>query len=160
MGLTECLPNRWKNIVLFLADGHIEIDNNLMEKIIRLAAIGRKNYLFAGSHDAAQRAAMIYTFFAACKQYGIDPEKWLNHVLNRIHNYKFNRLEELMPHNWKPTCELNTGEKSFNQCFGTVQDGVGGRLTLQLPSVFFAQSRPFRAFFLMRRPLAGSIGFF
>lgn len=94
--------NRWKNMGLFFANGNIEIDNNLVENIIRPAAIGRKNYLFAGSHESAQRTAMIYTFFAACKQHSIDPEIWLNDVLNRIHDHKISRLEELMPQYWKP----------------------------------------------------------
>jgi transposase len=97
--------NRWKNMQLFFANGNIEIDNNLVENIIRPVAIGRKNYLFAGSHEAAQRTAMIYTFFAACKQQGIDPEIWLTDVLNRIHDHKVSRLHELMPQNWKPAPE-------------------------------------------------------
>lgn len=97
--------NRWKNMGLFLANGNIEIDNNLVENIIRPAAIGRKNYLFAGSHESAHRTAMFYTFFAACKQHGIDPEKWLTDVLNRIHDHKVSQLHELMPHNWKPATE-------------------------------------------------------
>lgn len=94
--------NRWKNMLLFLANGNIEIDNNLVENIIRPIAIGRKNYLFAGSHESAQRTAMIYTFFAACKQQGIDPEVWLTDVLNRIHDHKVSQLHELMPQNWIP----------------------------------------------------------
>ena len=97
--------NRWKNMAPFLANGNIEIDNNLVENIIRPAAIGRKNYLFAGSHEAAQRTAVFYTFFAACKHHGIDPEKWLTDVLNRIHNHKASRLHELFPQNWKPAAE-------------------------------------------------------
>jgi transposase len=100
--------NRWKNMGLFFANGNIEIDNNLVENIIRPAAIGRKNYLFAGSHESAQRTAMIYTFFATCKQYDIDPEKWLNDVLNRIHDHKVSKLHELMPQNWKPATEVKT----------------------------------------------------
>lgn len=94
--------NRWKNMVLMFVDGNIEIDNNLVENIIRPAAIGRKNYLFAGSHEAAQRSAVFYTFFAACKHHGIDPEMWLNDVLNRIHDHKVSQLHELMPQYWKP----------------------------------------------------------
>jgi transposase len=97
--------NRWKNMVLFFANGNIEIDNNLVENIIRPAAIGRKNYLFAGSHESAQRTAMLYTFFAACKHHGIDPEKWLTDVLNRINDHKVSQLEELMPQNWRPATE-------------------------------------------------------
>jgi len=92
-------------MTLFFVNGHIEIDNNLVENMIRPAAIGRKNYLFAGSHESALRTAMLYTFFAACKQYGIDPEKWLNDVLNRINDHKVSRLEELMPQYWKPAPE-------------------------------------------------------
>lgn len=97
--------NRWKNMVLLFVNGNIEIDNNLVENIIRPAAIGRKNYLFAGSHESAQRTAMFYTFFAACKHHDIDPEKWLADVLNRIHDYKVSQLHELMPQNWKPATE-------------------------------------------------------
>jgi len=97
--------NRWKNMILMFVNGHIEIDNNLVENIIRPAAIGRKNYLFAGSHEAAQRTAVFYTFFAACKHHGINPEEWLTDVLNRIHDHKVSRLHELMPHNWKPASE-------------------------------------------------------
>jgi transposase len=101
--------NRWKNMGLFLANGNIEIDNNLVENIIRPAAIGRKNYLFAGSHQSAQRTAMFYTFFAACKHHNIDPEKWLTDVLNRIHDHKISKLHELMPQNWTP--QQSTGDK-------------------------------------------------
>jgi transposase len=97
--------NRWENMSLYLMDGNIEIDNNLVENIIRPAAIGRKNYLFAGSHEAAQRTAVFYTFFAACKHHGIDPEKWLADVLNRIHGHKVSKLHELFPQNWRPASE-------------------------------------------------------
>jgi transposase len=93
--------NRWVNMPLYLTDGQLEIDNNLVENIIRPVAIGRKNYLFAGSHDAAKRSAILYTFFAACKHQDINPEQWLNDVLNRIHLQPINKIEELFPHNWK-----------------------------------------------------------
>lgn len=93
--------NRWKNLGLYLTDGKIEIDNNLVENIIRPIAIGRKNYLFAGSHESARRKAMFYTFFAACKHHGVDPEKWLNYVFNHIGDCKVSQLHELMPQNWK-----------------------------------------------------------
>lgn len=92
---------REQNMRLYLADGRLEIDNNLVENIIRPPAIGRKNYLFAGSHEAAQRSAILYTFFAACKQHQIDPEKWLIDVLNRIQDTKLSALESLMPHRWR-----------------------------------------------------------
>ena len=62
--------NLWKRLVRYVDDGRCEIDNNLIENSIRPIAIGRKNYLFAGSHEAAQRAAMIYSFMATCKKNG------------------------------------------------------------------------------------------
>ena len=93
---------RMDNMVLYLADGKIEIDNNLVENIIRPVAIGRKNYLFAGSHEAAQRTAMLYTFFALCKHHNINPEEWLQDVLNRIAFTKPSQLTQLLPPFWKP----------------------------------------------------------
>lgn len=60
--------DRWSELSVYLFDGELEIDNNLVENAIRPVALGRKNYLFSGSHDAAQRAAMMYTFFAICKK--------------------------------------------------------------------------------------------
>jgi transposase len=92
---------RWENMKRYLTDGKIEIDNNLVENVIRPVAIGRKNYLFAGSHEAAQRSAMLYTFFADCKHHDINPETWLLDVLNRMHKHPFKKIEELFPHNWK-----------------------------------------------------------
>ncbi|WP_299466990.1 transposase, partial [uncultured Microscilla sp.] len=64
--------------------GMLEMDNNLTENAIRPVAIGRKNYLFAGSHDAAQRSAVIYTFFANCHKHEVDPYKWLKYTLENI----------------------------------------------------------------------------
>jgi len=62
-----------------------------------LHKLGRKNYLFAGSHDAAQRAAMIYSFFATCKINKIEPFNWLKDTLTKIADHPANRLEELLP---------------------------------------------------------------
>ncbi len=76
------------------------MDNNLIENSIRPLALGRKNYLFAGSHAGAQRAAMLYSFFASCKRLGVDPRNWLRDVLERIADHPVNRLEELLPHQW------------------------------------------------------------
>ena len=76
------------------------IDNNLVENSIRGVAIGRKNYLFAGSHAAAQRAAMFYSLLASCKNYNVNPYNWLYDVLNRIADHPINRINELLPQNW------------------------------------------------------------
>ena len=93
--------NLWKNLKRYVEDGRFEIDNNLVENTIRPLALGRKNYLFAGAHKAAQRAAMFYSFFATCKINGVEPLEWLTHVLNVIPDYKANKLIELLPNNYK-----------------------------------------------------------
>ena len=82
-------------------DGRIELDNNLIENSIRPLALGRKNYLFAGSHQAARRAAMMYSFLASCQKLGINPRDWLTNVLERIPDHPVNRIDELLPHNWE-----------------------------------------------------------
>lgn len=82
-------------------DGRYEIDNNLAENTIRPLALGRKSYLFAGSHKAAQKAALLYSFFATCKINNIDPYTWFKDVLEKIQEYKVNRLDELLPSKWE-----------------------------------------------------------
>ena len=91
----------WPKLKAYIDDGKYEIDNNLIENAIRPLALGRKNYLFAGSHKAAQNAAMFYSFFATCKVADVNPLTWLTNVLNRIPDHKANKLKELLPHNWK-----------------------------------------------------------
>lgn len=83
-------------------DGRLELDNNLIENSIRPLALGRKNYLFAGSHQGAQRAAMMYSFFASCQKLDINPWEWLRDVLQRIPDHPVNQLRELLPDQWKP----------------------------------------------------------
>ena len=73
--------NRWDALSAYLYDGNLLIDNNQIENSLRGLALGRKNYLFAGSHDAAQRAAMIYSFFAICKKHNVNPYNWLKNTL-------------------------------------------------------------------------------
>ena len=93
---------RKKELMRYLEDGELEIDNNLMENAMRPIALGRKNYLFCGSHDAAQRAAIFYSLFACCRLHEVDPYKWLVDVMRRLPNHPVNRVEELLPHLWKP----------------------------------------------------------
>lgn len=92
---------RWDALTAYLYDGILEIDNNLVENAIRPVALGRKNYLFAGSHQAAQRAAMIYSFFAICKKHNVNPYQWLKHVLENIMSTKIHSLKSLYPQNFK-----------------------------------------------------------
>lgn len=91
----------WSRLVRYVDNGFLEIDNNWVENSIRPVTLGRKNYLFAGSHEGAQRAAMIYSFVETCKKNGIEPMAWLKDVLKRLPDHKANKLEELLPQNWK-----------------------------------------------------------
>lgn len=93
----EYSMKRWKQLTLFTTDGQLEIDNNRIENEIRPIALGRKNYLFAGSHESAQRIGMIYSLIASCKSNGIDPMKWLTHVLEELPNRKVTDIEDLLP---------------------------------------------------------------
>ena len=92
---------RWKKLSRYTDDGTIEIDNNLVENAIRPIAVGRKGYLFAGSHEAARAAAVFYAFIGTCKQQGIDPSRWLVDVLQRIPGLPEEELPTLLPHRWK-----------------------------------------------------------
>jgi len=82
---------------VYLTDARILIDNNLIENAIRPLALGRKNYLFAGSHQGAERAAMMYSFFGSCKLNGIEPQQWLKSTLEKILDYNIQNLKELLP---------------------------------------------------------------
>lgn len=97
--------NLWKKLNVYTTDGRLEIDNNLIENKIRPVALGRKNYLFAGSHDAAQLAAMAYSFFASCKQNNVNPAEWLKDVFDRILDTTGKNLHTLLPNNWKNSKE-------------------------------------------------------
>lgn len=88
---------RWDKLSLYAQHGHLEIDNNPVENAIRPVAIGRKNYLFAGSHEAAQRAAMVYSFFATCKANDVEPYEWIKNIMAKIPDHKANQLNELLP---------------------------------------------------------------
>lgn len=94
--IAYALP-RWEKLMLYTTDGKLEIDNNPVENSIRPIAIGRKNYLFAGSHAAAERAAMIYSLLGTCKLKNIEPYTWLKNIFEVIPEHKANRLEELLP---------------------------------------------------------------
>ncbi len=92
---------RWDGLATYLHDGNLQIDNNPVENAIRPVALGRKNYLFAGSHEAAQRAAMIYSFFAICKKHEVNPFQWLKYTLENIMAINHKNLKDLYPQNYK-----------------------------------------------------------
>ena len=89
--------NRWDNLMNYLKDGNLEIDNNAIERSIRPLALGRKNFLFAGSHHAAENIAMYYSFFGTCKMHDINPQKWLSYVIRNINDTKTSQLKYLLP---------------------------------------------------------------
>lgn len=91
--------NLWDSLQNYLYNGELLIDNNLIENSIRPNALGRKNYLFAGSDEGAKRTAMFYTFMGTCKLHNVDPMAWLTTVLERIADHKVNKLHELFPQN-------------------------------------------------------------
>lgn len=94
--------NLWDGLEVYLEKGYLQIDNNPIENSIRPVAIGRKNYLFAGSHKGAERSAMFYSFFASCKIHNIEPQAWLTYVLENINEYKQSELHQLLPQNYRP----------------------------------------------------------
>jgi hypothetical protein len=93
---------RWSALSRYLDDGNLPIDNNWIENQMRPWALGRKNWLFAGSLRSGQRAANIMTLIQSAKLNGLDPYAYLSDVLKRLPTHKMKDIEALLPHNWKP----------------------------------------------------------
>lgn len=93
--------SRWPSFELFLEDGRIGIDNNPAERAMRPIGIGRKNWLFAGSDSGGETLARAMTLIETAKMNGLDPQAWLADILDRIHDHKINRLDELLPWLWQ-----------------------------------------------------------
>ncbi|SEG45536.1 IS66 family transposase, partial [Algoriphagus boritolerans] len=92
---------RWAGLSAYVLHGQMEIDNNLVENAVRPLAIGRKNYLFAGSHNAAEMTAAMYSFMASCKKNNINEFEWLKDVFERIQSINHKSLYQLLPSNWQ-----------------------------------------------------------
>ena len=92
--------SRWTALTCYSEDGRFEIDNNAAERAIRGIALGRKNYLFAGSDTGGERAAAIYSLTETAKLNGLDPEAYLRDILTRIADHPVNRIAELLPWKW------------------------------------------------------------
>lgn len=99
---------RWTGLSAYALHGQIEIDNNLVENAIRPLAVGRKNYLFAGSHDAAKMTAAMYSLMATCKKNDVNEYEWLKDVFLRIQSIKQKDLYQLLPNNWAKYRNLTT----------------------------------------------------
>ncbi len=93
---------RWTQLTRYLDDGRLEIDNNTAERALRVVAIGRKNWLFAGADVGGERAAALYTLIETAKLNGLDPEAYLRDVIARIADHPITRVGELLPWHWKP----------------------------------------------------------
>lgn len=97
--------NQWTALNRYLEDGRLCIDNNASERAIRAVAIGRKNWLFAGSEEGAKRAALMYTLLGSCKLSGLDPFEYLMDIFSRIHTHPMKKIRDLTPLGWKESRE-------------------------------------------------------
>ena len=91
--------SNWVALTRYCEDGRLEVDNNAAERALRAVALGRKNWLFAGSDDGGERAAAIYTLLGTAKLNDLNPESYLRHVLERIADHPINQIQELLPWN-------------------------------------------------------------
>ena len=99
----DYMLKRWRAFTRFLDDGRICLTNNAAERALRAIAVGRKNWLFAGSdRGGGERAAAIYTLIATARLNGVDAQAWLADTLRRIADHPAAKLAELLPWNWQP----------------------------------------------------------
>ena len=104
----DYMLKRWPGFTRFLDDGRVCLTNNAAERALRGIALGRKSWLFAGSDRGGDRAAFMYTLIVTAKMNNVDPQAWLADVLARIAEHPFQRLDELLPWNWKKTRAADT----------------------------------------------------
>jgi|GEM_PF-149226 len=95
------IENQWEALIAFLGDGRVPIHNNASERSIRPIAIGRKNWLFAGSERGGKAAATIYSLIESCRRVGVDPYTYFCDVLLRVATHPADRVDELAPDRWK-----------------------------------------------------------
>ncbi|RUW59450.1 transposase, partial [Mesorhizobium sp. M4B.F.Ca.ET.049.02.1.2] len=92
---------RWSSFTRFLDDGRICLSNNAAERALRGIALGRKSWLFCGSDRGGQRAAVLYSLIVSAKMNDIDPQAWLADILARIAAHRAQRIDDLLPWNWR-----------------------------------------------------------
>jgi transposase len=97
---------RWDALTRYLDDGEVPIDNNWIENQVRPWALGRKNWLFAGSQRSGQRAANVMSLIQSAKINGLDPQAYLRDVLERLPSIKYSEIDSLLPHNWSPAIKV------------------------------------------------------
>lgn len=96
------MRSRWKVLLRCFDDGRLALDNNPAERALRRVAIGRKNYLFAGSDAGGRRAAALYSLIETAKLNGLDPQKYLTDVLIRLADHPARQIADLLAWHWKP----------------------------------------------------------
>jgi transposase len=98
---TTYLTGNWDVLTRFLEDGRLEIDNGIVERELRRVALGRKNWMFAGSDEGAERAAVAFTVLATCRMLGVEPSRYIADVLRKLHaGWPMSRIDELLPDVW------------------------------------------------------------
>jgi len=93
--------SNWEALNAYTADGDLDIDNNAAERALRCIAVGRKNWLFAGSDAGGRRAAILYTMVSSCKRHGVDPWAYMADVLDKVSSHPARLIDELLPDKWK-----------------------------------------------------------
>lgn len=101
------LQRQGKALRRYVEDGDLAIDNNASERALRMVAIGRKNWMFAGSDAGGRRAAILYSLVATCKKIGIDPFAYLRDVIARVSTHPMRRIDELTPRGWKSSLAMS-----------------------------------------------------
>jgi transposase len=93
--------NQWDALCVYASDGDLSIDNNIAERALRRIAVGRGNWMFCGSDNGGNTAAVLFSFIATCERHGINPFEYLRDVLERIATTPISRLAELLPGRWR-----------------------------------------------------------
>ena len=99
-------------LLIYLEDGRIEIDNNLVENAIRPTAVGKKNWLFIGEAEAGERSAIFFTLIEACRSRGIDPQTYLREVLTRLPTMTNRQIKDVTPEAWAKAQPASTQRKA------------------------------------------------
>ena len=98
--------SNWRALTRYLDDGNVPIDNNAAENAVRPLCVGRKNWLFVGSQQAGERAAVVMSLIESAKLNGHDPWAYLKDVFERLPTLKQRDLAQLLPHNWRPASDI------------------------------------------------------
>jgi transposase len=94
--------NQWKHLTVFMRDPQVPIHNNASESALRVIALGRKNFMFFGNEDAARNFSVLYSLVISCERNGLDPIDYIKSMLIYLQTWPANRIDELLPHRWKP----------------------------------------------------------